>query len=410
MTGCALVGAFALVAPALAGSATFTLLAVQDAADVTVDELGRTLVLTEDYGAMYLYEEGTYTYIGDGDGDKLSADASLIAGSAPNTDGVLEAARWNVFGGIDMLGGLPNSLSCSTISSGFDMSGDGSTIVGLSWDGCQSGRARAFKWTPAGGMIQLEHLGDASNRANVISGDGQVIAGWAAGNIASRSPAIWNASDNTGSFLNIDAQGEIYAINDDGTVVAGHYWDQTMTETGYIEPFLWTAEQGVQIIPTVPGYPGGQVYDMSADGRTLVGTSGIIIEGRTAMVVRSEWGMVELTAKLEELGAPVPDNFFPQITRGVSADGEIVVGWGILNAIPPETGSEIRGFIATLPEQVDPPCVEDLDGDGAVGFTDLTQLLGAWGDCSGCPEDFDGDGAVGFTDLTQLLGKWGPCA
>jgi hypothetical protein len=54
-------------------------------------------------------------------------------------------------------------------------------------------------------------------------------------------------------------------------------------------------------------------------------------------------------------------------------------------------------------------CPEDLDGDAQVGFTDLTQLLGAWGPCMGCPEDFDGDDQVGFTDLTQLLGVWGPC-
>jgi hypothetical protein len=54
-------------------------------------------------------------------------------------------------------------------------------------------------------------------------------------------------------------------------------------------------------------------------------------------------------------------------------------------------------------------CPTDLDGDGAVGFADLTQLLGAWGDCAACSEDLDGDGNVGFTDLTELLGTWGPC-
>lgn len=54
-----------------------------------------------------------------------------------------------------------------------------------------------------------------------------------------------------------------------------------------------------------------------------------------------------------------------------------------------------------------PPCPADLNGDGVVGATDLTLLLGAWG-TSG-PGDLSGDGSVGAPDLTLLLGAWGPC-
>ncbi len=54
-------------------------------------------------------------------------------------------------------------------------------------------------------------------------------------------------------------------------------------------------------------------------------------------------------------------------------------------------------------------CVEDLDGDGAVGTTDLITLLGAWGTDPGGPPDFDGDGIVGTTDLIVMLGAWGEC-
>jgi hypothetical protein len=55
------------------------------------------------------------------------------------------------------------------------------------------------------------------------------------------------------------------------------------------------------------------------------------------------------------------------------------------------------------------PCPWDLDGNGIVGFSDLTRLLAVWGLCPGCPEDFDGNGSVGFSDLTALLANWGPC-
>jgi len=55
-----------------------------------------------------------------------------------------------------------------------------------------------------------------------------------------------------------------------------------------------------------------------------------------------------------------------------------------------------------------PTCEFDLDGDGAVGFTDLISVLNAWG-CVGCPEDVDGSGTVGLTDLITILSFWGPC-
>ncbi len=55
-------------------------------------------------------------------------------------------------------------------------------------------------------------------------------------------------------------------------------------------------------------------------------------------------------------------------------------------------------------------CPWDLDGDGAVGMTDLLALLAAWGPAPRHPADFDGDGSVGVTDLLALLGHWGRCA
>ena len=50
----------------------------------------------------------------------------------------------------------------------------------------------------------------------------------------------------------------------------------------------------------------------------------------------------------------------------------------------------------------------DLDGDGAVGVSDLLILLSAWGKNPGHPADFNGDGTVGVSDLLALLGNWGP--
>jgi hypothetical protein len=57
--------------------------------------------------------------------------------------------------------------------------------------------------------------------------------------------------------------------------------------------------------------------------------------------------------------------------------------------------------------ETSPACLGDLDGDGAVGGSDLGTLLGQWGGTGNA--DFDGSGTVGGADLGTLLGAWGPC-
>ena len=56
------------------------------------------------------------------------------------------------------------------------------------------------------------------------------------------------------------------------------------------------------------------------------------------------------------------------------------------------------------------PCAPDLDFDGAVGFSDVLQVLRWWGLCPDhCPADLDRDGSVGSGDLEIVLDAWGPC-
>ena len=50
------------------------------------------------------------------------------------------------------------------------------------------------------------------------------------------------------------------------------------------------------------------------------------------------------------------------------------------------------------------PSPADLDGDGAVGGSDLAILLASWG--TNGPADLDGSGVIGAADLTILLASW----
>lgn len=66
-----------------------------------------------------------------------------------------------------------------------------------------------------------------------------------------------------------------------------------------------------------------------------------------------------------------------------------------------------NALLFTIPKGA--PCPADLDGDGAVGSSDLAILLGSWG-MSGGAADLDEDGVVGSGDLALMLGTWGGCA
>ena len=90
----------------------------------------------------------------------------------------------------------------------------------------------------------------------------------------------------------------------------------------------------------------------------------------------------------------------------IREDGSMTFAWGF--DIEDARTFNRCGFAVTFeptPEP-QPECPADLDGDGIVGPTDLTTMLGAWGTDGA---DLDDDGNTGPTDLTTLLGAWGEC-
>lgn len=55
-------------------------------------------------------------------------------------------------------------------------------------------------------------------------------------------------------------------------------------------------------------------------------------------------------------------------------------------------------------------CNEDIDANGAVGFSDILAVVAAWGPCTGpCAADVNTDASVGLADLLMVLGAWGEC-
>jgi probable HAF family extracellular repeat protein len=112
----------------------------------------------------------------------VSADGSVVVGSARNAAGQLRAFRWTAARGMQNLGSLGGGGSEATA-----VSADGSVVVGWAWNA--KGRKRAFRWTAARGMQDLGTLpGSGGSEATAVSADGSVVVGW-----ADNAPILWHA-------------------------------------------------------------------------------------------------------------------------------------------------------------------------------------------------------------------------
>ena len=180
-----------------------------------------------------------------------SADGSVLAGSVETARGT-EAAIYTEAGGFRPLGtlGTPPSNFLFPLSSAFDISADGSVVVGSSVNP-PAGFAfkEAFVWTEAAGMRPLGDFpgGDAESSATAVSGDGRTIAG-----------------------RGYDAGGSLAAV-----------WFDAATIQSLRDVLLANGVGGA-----LDGWRLTEVGGVSADGLTFVGT-GINPQGNTEAFVAS---------------------------------------------------------------------------------------------------------------------------
>lgn len=100
-------------------------------------------------------------------------------------------------------------------------------------------------------------------------------------------------------------------------------------------------------------------------------------------------------------------------SRLITKDGGVITGQRI-DPISPDAFVRDRftvlvpaGAVIVATGEVDPCDPEDLNGDGAVGATDLAIILGEWGSAHRAA-DINRDGIVGPDDLASLLAQWSP--
>ncbi|MFG0292674.1 MAG: hypothetical protein ACF8MJ_05920 [Phycisphaerales bacterium JB050] len=331
------------------------------------------------------------------DGSALVGD-TFVEGTPGDPNSIAEeASMWTTSAPFwQSLGYLPDSLQCPSRSNAYDISADGSTVVGLSWDGCDG---RGFIWTQADGMLELEPLANGGNRASVVSSDGSVIAGFAQGNF-SRTPAVWDAETRQGTLLGpngADAQGEVLGISNDGSILVGTVY---LEAPGLAYSAVKWVNGEVEMIGNgslLPGW-GGHAQDIADDG-TVIGYDFLLGNRRPWIQPQGEGPLLELNDWAVAHGAEIPEDWEMIVPKAISDDGTSIIGFGF-------TPEGIFPFRLVITPGVTPVCDGDANADLAVDLADLNLVLANFG-TTNSDGDVNDDGSVDLADLNLVLANFG---
>jgi uncharacterized membrane protein len=278
---------------------------------------------------------------GDGFGGSavMSDDGAYFSGNTidPSTQ-LSQMSRYHIPTGTwELLGGIGSSSGAEG-SSGWGISGNGQSVVGLGW--ISGGTAHAIQWNPPGPTQDLgSTVAGNSSRANATNFDGSVVVGWQDGDMG-RQAAIWDFGVQT---LVVDGVGnplgEASDISGNGNWVVG--------QGGFDEPWRLNRATGVVdklgVLNPDAFFPSRGATGISDDGRIVVGFERDFANpfgGQFGTIWIEGQGIQDLTTWALARGVPVPENVFLTIPLAISADGKTISG---LN-------SRFEGFVITVPE------------------------------------------------------------
>jgi probable HAF family extracellular repeat protein len=190
---------------------------------------------------------------------------------------------------------------------------------------------KAYRQESGGQPVYLGDLpgGDVSSRALAVSADGKTVVGFSSGENFYRMPFRWTAEEGVVSLGSIPGalqpSGVAQDVSGDGSVIVG----KAASANSFEEAFRWTKETGMQPLGDLPGnFFASEAFAVSRDGKTIVGKS--YTAGGSAAFIWDEYhGMRKLADVLrDEHNIDVGDVYLRNAT-GISADGRIVVGWGM---------------------------------------------------------------------------------
>lgn len=273
----------------------------------------------------------------------ISNDGSRIGGTNINiSTGKGEAAIYDTGAATwTNLGGIGGTVDNST-SSGWGLSGDGQTLVGLGWTAGLE--ARATSWTQGSGMVELSMSGPSAYqaRANTTNNDGTIIGGWE-DNDNGRQGAVWV---NGVQELLFDGNGfavsEALAISGDGEWVTG-------VSYGTLAPYRYnTVTEVLEYLPDVSAFfdfPTALGTAISDDGSTIIGQvrdfgPPFFYPG---FIWRDGQGAMTLNEYFDAAGVAYEPGFFFSIPLAMSGDGLTMAGYGLSQT------DGLVGWVVTVP-------------------------------------------------------------
>lgn len=271
----------------------------------------------------------------------ISSDGAHISGTVFNSGtGLYEIGRYSTATSNWTALGSLGASSDGSASSGWGISGDGNTVVGLGW--INAGSAHAIKWTSGSGVVDMgSTVAGSSSRANAANEDGSVIVGWQDASDGFRQGAVWRNGVQT---IITDQDG--FAVSEASGVSADGNW--VVGGNGPTDQaWRWSESTGLQELGLLAGgfFVRGSSTAISSDGSTIVGFErGFgFPTGGEGFIWREGLGMVNLTTYVQSLGIDT-QGIVLSLPLGISPDGMTIVGAG-----RPEGGFGVVGWSVTIP-------------------------------------------------------------
>jgi len=287
---------------------------------------------------------------------RISRDGRTIVYADSDQAGLISAAIWQGGQNWRRLGsipaGVPGGNDEKELSTAYGVSGDGLVIVGLAWIANSS--ATAFRWDAEKGMVDLGRLRTGSARANMVSTDGHVIAGWESlsdvGAYAqSRVGVMW--WDGLERLLHpFSWVGEVMNGSDNGTVLVGR---GAPSDTAFGHAFRWVSygdgrfdDLGIADLKGTlisQGNPDvSTALGVNQDGSVVIGTSGVAPPA--AMIWTPDSQMMYLGTFLRNRGITGFDRWILLECTAMSEDAKTIVGSGF------DPQGTQRAFVVQLTE------------------------------------------------------------
>ena len=290
----------------------------------------------------------------------VSRDGRTIIGTAKGADGIAYAATWqNGKQWVTLPPPANARVLDGTSTVGYGVSADGSVIVGLAY--LNPTRVEGFRYDANSGTVPLGTLTGGRSRASVVSGDGNVAAGWDDLTGRGTGKGFWYGTIWWEGFERLmhpfNGIGQVEGINDVGSVLVGighpmawrhaykfTSWDGHVEDLGALKRDQSGGGIGIGDGPVDPTLEDTSVATgVSDDATVVVGLSGYQ-PPTDAFIWTPDTKMVKLSDYLTSKSITGHQQWTLVTAYSVSPDGKIIAGTGINNL-----ANRIEGYVVRLP-------------------------------------------------------------